>query len=66
MKYFGEDDKFAVVATNSQHIKVFELSNCDCEILYGHTDIVMCIDVVPKSDIFISGAKVRLHLISHK
>jgi U3 small nucleolar RNA-associated protein 13 len=60
VKYFGEDEKFAVVATNSMHIKVFQLSNFDCEILYGHTDIVMCLDVVHKSDMFITGAKVRL------
>ncbi|XP_045215018.2 transducin beta-like protein 3 [Mercenaria mercenaria] len=57
VKYFGEDEKYAVVATNSMHIKVFQLSNCDCEILYGHTDIVLSIDVVPKADMFISGAK---------
>ncbi|XP_060581284.1 transducin beta-like protein 3 [Ruditapes philippinarum] len=57
VKYFGEDEKFAVVATNSMHIKVFQLSNFDCEILYGHTDIVMCLDVVHKSDMFITGAK---------
>lgn len=57
VKYFS-DNNFAIVATNSMHIKVFELSNWDCEILYGHKDIVLCIDVIPKSDMFISGSKV--------
>ncbi|KAL4239924.1 Transducin (beta)-like 3 [Mactra antiquata] len=56
VKYFN-DNKYAIVATNSMHIKVFELSTWDCEILYGHTDIVLCIDVIPKSDMFISGSK---------
>lgn len=58
LKYFGNNSQYAVVATNSPHIKVFELETWDCEILYGHTDIVLCIDVIQKSDMFLSGGKV--------
>ncbi|XP_052781403.1 transducin beta-like protein 3 [Mya arenaria] len=57
VKYFGEGDGYAIVATNSQHIKVFELETWNCEILYGHTDIVLAIAHIDKTDMFISSGK---------
>ena len=40
------------------YIKVFELSTWDCEILYGHTDIVLSIDVYTSGNHFVSSGKV--------
>lgn len=37
MKFLGKDDSHIVVATNSCQLKVFELLNNTCQILYGHT-----------------------------
>ena len=62
MKFLDEAEKYAVVATNSMYIKVFELSTWDCEILYGHTDIVLSIDVFTSGNHFVSSGKV-IHLI---
>lgn len=37
VKFLGKDDSHIVVATNSCQLKVFELLNNSCQILYGHT-----------------------------
>ncbi|KAH3860700.1 transducin beta-like protein 3 [Dreissena polymorpha] len=57
VKYFGEGGRYVIVATNSPHIKVFELDTWDCQILYGHTDIVLAVDVIPNTDMFVSCGK---------
>ena len=58
IKFLDDTERYAVVATNSMYIKVFELSTWDCEILYGHTDIVLSLDVFPVGNIFVSSGKV--------
>lgn len=44
--FLGKDTHFAI-ATNSHHIKVFEMTTFNCQILKGHTDIVLSLDVFP-------------------
>lgn len=57
IKFLGEDETHIAVATNSELIKVFSLSSWDCQILHGHTDIVLALDVSKKGDLLISSAK---------
>ena len=52
-----------MVATNSMYIKVFELATWDCEILYGHTDIVLSVDVFTVGNLFVSSGKVCLNIL---
>ena len=59
VKFLDDEEKYAVVATNSIYIKVFELATWDCEILYGHTDIVLSIDVFAAGNHFVSSGKVN-------
>uniref|UniRef100_A0A8D0CJK8 Transducin beta like 3 n=1 Tax=Scleropages formosus TaxID=113540 RepID=A0A8D0CJK8_SCLFO len=59
VKFLGRKDSHIVVATNSPQLKVFELSTCNCQILYGHTDTVLAVDVFRKGRMFVSCAKDR-------
>ncbi|RWS08046.1 transducin beta-like protein 3 [Dinothrombium tinctorium] len=45
VKFLGEEENFVVVATNSKHIKIFDLQSFNCSIIKGHSDIVLAIAV---------------------
>lgn len=59
VKFLGKGDSHIVVATNSCQLKVFELLTNSCQILYGHTDTVLTLDVFRKGSLFASCAKDR-------
>uniref|UniRef100_A0AAQ5XW13 U3 small nucleolar RNA-associated protein 13 C-terminal domain-containing protein n=1 Tax=Amphiprion ocellaris TaxID=80972 RepID=A0AAQ5XW13_AMPOC len=59
VKFLGKGDTHIVVATNSCQLKVFELLTNSCQILYGHTDTVLTLDVFRKGSLFASCAKDR-------
>uniref|UniRef100_A0A8D3CRK1 Transducin beta like 3 n=1 Tax=Scophthalmus maximus TaxID=52904 RepID=A0A8D3CRK1_SCOMX len=59
VKFLGKGDSHIVVATNSCQLKVFELLTNSCQILYGHTDTVLSLDVFKKDSLFASCAKDR-------
>ena len=58
IKFLGPSDSHIAVATNSELIKVFETETWDCQILRGHTDTVMCVDVFKPLHLMASGSKV--------
>ncbi|XP_036265038.1 transducin beta-like protein 3 isoform X2 [Pipistrellus kuhlii] len=57
VRFLGPDDSHIVVASNSPCLKVFELQTSACQILHGHTDIVLALDVFRKGWLFASCAK---------
>eukprot|EP00058_Branchiostoma_floridae_P020644 XP_002606134.1 hypothetical protein BRAFLDRAFT_88045 [Branchiostoma floridae] len=57
IKFLGEDDSHIAVATNSEQVRVFNLATMDCQILYGHTDIVLSLSVFKKGQLFASSSK---------
>ncbi|KAM4698483.1 transducin beta-like protein 3 [Rhinophrynus dorsalis] len=57
VKFLGPSDSHIVVATNSSQLKVFELATSNCQILYGHTETVLALDVFKKGLLFASCAK---------
>ncbi|XP_061741160.1 transducin beta-like protein 3 [Nerophis ophidion] len=59
VKFLGKNDSHIVVATNSCQLKVFELLTNSCQILYGHTDTILSLDVFKKGFVFASCAKDR-------
>nr|XP_020472127.1 transducin beta-like protein 3 [Monopterus albus] len=65
VKFLGEGDSHIVVATNSSQLKVFELLTNSCQILYGHTDTVLSLDVFRKGSLFASCAKDRSVRVWH-
>lgn len=63
VKFLGKGDSHIVVATNSCQLKVFELLTNSCQILYGHTDTVLSLDVFKKGFHFASCAKDKSVLV---
>ncbi|TEA31814.1 hypothetical protein DBR06_SOUSAS8310041 [Sousa chinensis] len=61
VRFLGPKDSHVVVASNSPCLKVFELQTSACQILHGHTDIVLALDVFRKGWLFVSCAKVKHH-----
>ncbi|XP_026340730.1 transducin beta-like protein 3 [Ursus maritimus] len=57
VRFLGPEDSHIVVASNSPSLKVFELQTMACQILHGHTDIVLALDVFRKGWLFASCAK---------
>ncbi|BET00532.1 Utp13 specific Hypothetical protein associated domain [Nesidiocoris tenuis] len=56
--YVGKEETHLAVATNSKDIKVYTLSNMNCQILKGHDDFVMGLATCKaKPDVFASSSK---------
>lgn len=66
--YFGKDDAYIAVATNSSYIKMYENSSLNCQLLKGHTDIVLSLNKsTTNPNLLISSSKdnsIRLWLHS--
>ena len=58
MQLAGTDGAHLVVATNSPLVKVFTVSSWSCQVLRGHTDIVLCVSVNKAGHLFATGSKV--------
>ncbi|KAG1688003.1 Transducin beta-like protein 3 [Nymphon striatum] len=65
IKLIGSEESHILVATNSHYLKLFKRDSFTCDLLKGHTDIVLAIDVFKKDkNIFASSGKKReKHLI---
>ncbi|KAJ8318545.1 hypothetical protein KUTeg_003636 [Tegillarca granosa] len=57
IQFLGENDSHIVVATNSERLQVYELSTWDCQILQGHTDIILSVCVHKTTDLIASSSK---------
>uniref|UniRef100_UPI00358F3981 transducin beta-like protein 3 n=1 Tax=Myxine glutinosa TaxID=7769 RepID=UPI00358F3981 len=57
VKFIGHGDDHVAVATNSMELKVYEIATGNCQILPGHSDIVMALDVFRKDLEFASSSK---------
>ncbi|XP_033631060.1 transducin beta-like protein 3 [Asterias rubens] len=55
--FMGENDTHIAVATNSEQLRVFELSSLSCQILPGHTDIVLALKVFKNGLMLASSSK---------
>jgi U3 small nucleolar RNA-associated protein 13 len=59
--YLGPKDAYLAVATNSPDIKLYQVSDMNCSLLKGHTDIVVSLATTPSNlCLFASGSKVGL------
>ncbi|KAJ3163633.1 Transducin (beta)-like 3 [Geranomyces michiganensis] len=53
----GADDSHLVVVTNTEQVRIYNLATMDCDILYGHSEIVMCVDRSRDGMLLASGAR---------
>lgn len=57
VRFIGEDDQHLAVATNSEQIRVFNVETQDCDIIYGHSDTVICLERSKDGSVLVSGSK---------
>lgn len=58
--YLGRKESHIAVATNSCDIKVYKSENMACQLLQGHSDIVVALSTSPANhSVLVSGSKVQ-------
>ncbi|KAJ2556893.1 U3 small nucleolar RNA-associated protein [Coemansia sp. RSA 1933] len=57
MAYVGKAQDHLAVATNTEHIRVYNTKSLNCELAYGHKDIILCLDVHEDGFIMATGSK---------
>ncbi|XP_072932005.1 transducin beta-like protein 3 [Epargyreus clarus] len=56
--FIGTDETHIVVATNSHDLKCYEIGSMNCNLIKGHTDIVLALAAFPtKPEMFVSSSK---------
>jgi U3 small nucleolar RNA-associated protein 13 len=62
----GADGSHLAVATNSVDIKLYNLRDMGCQLLRGHTDLVLTLAATPSNPLLLlSGAKVCYTIINY-
>ncbi|CAG8602427.1 5535_t:CDS:2 [Racocetra fulgida] len=57
LAYVGKDETHIAIATNTEQINLYNIKSFDFNIIYGHTDIVICLDKSYDGTVLISGSK---------
>ncbi|XP_048761757.2 transducin beta-like protein 3 [Ostrea edulis] len=57
IQFLGPNDSHLVVATNSEHLKVFEIATWNCQLCSGHTDIILGVVVDRKRNLLATCSK---------
>lgn len=58
VQFLGPNDSHLAVATNSEHLKVFEVATWNCQLCSGHTDIILGVTVHKKRNLLATCSKV--------
>ena len=59
LRFLGETDSHVAVASSSESIRVYDLASLDCNIVFGHTDIIICMDTNKDGSVLVTGSKDR-------
>lgn len=57
LTYVGKDETHLAIATNTEQINLYNIKSFDFNIIYGHIDIVICLDKSYDGTVLISGSK---------
>lgn len=57
MQFVGQQESLLAVATNSDQVKVFERNSFSCQLLTGHTGIVLALDVTADGTLLATSSK---------
>lgn len=58
MSFVGDKESHLSVATNSSQLRIYELASMNCQLLEGHTDIVLALEINSAGDMLVTGSKV--------
>lgn len=57
MRYVGEREGLLAVATNSEQVKVFDRNSFSCQLLSGHSGIVLALDATTDGSLLATSSK---------
>ncbi|KAJ1963994.1 U3 small nucleolar RNA-associated protein, partial [Dipsacomyces acuminosporus] len=64
LAYVGNEQKHLAVATNTEQLRIYNTDNLNCDLAYGHKDIILCLDVHgSNSSVIATGSKDNSALI---
>ncbi|KAJ1955307.1 U3 small nucleolar RNA-associated protein [Linderina pennispora] len=63
LAYVGSAQTHLAVATNTEQLRVYNTDNLNCELAYGHKDIILCLDAHRNGRIVATGSKDNTALI---
>ncbi|KAL9962409.1 hypothetical protein ACROYT_G031510 [Oculina patagonica] len=55
--FAGVDESHLAVATNSSQLRMYDLASMNCQLLEGHTDIILALEVNNTGDTLVTGSK---------
>ncbi|ORX60478.1 WD40 repeat-like protein [Hesseltinella vesiculosa] len=55
--YLGADDTHLAAATNSEQLRIYDIETQDCDLVYGHKDMILCLDRNKQGDVLVTGSK---------
>ncbi|KAI7867670.1 WD40-repeat-containing domain protein [Spinellus fusiger] len=55
--YLGKDETHLAAATNSEQLRVYNVETQDCDLVYGHTDMIICLDRSNDGEVLVTGSK---------
>ncbi|XP_058940240.2 transducin beta-like protein 3 isoform X1 [Pocillopora verrucosa] len=57
LSFVGDKESHLSVATNSSQLRIYELASMNCQLLEGHTDIVLALEINSAGDMLVTGSK---------
>ncbi|KAJ1647592.1 U3 small nucleolar RNA-associated protein [Coemansia asiatica] len=63
LAFVGPDQKHLAVATNTEQLRIYDTENLNCELAYGHKDIILCLSVHNSCRIMATGSKDNTALV---
>ncbi|KAJ2719525.1 U3 small nucleolar RNA-associated protein [Coemansia sp. Benny D115] len=63
MAFVGDEQKHLAVATNTEQLRVYNTEDLNCELAYGHKDIILCLSVHSGCGIVATGSKDNVAMI---
>lgn len=55
--FAGADENLLAVATNSRQLRIYDLTTMNCQLLEGHTDTVLSLEVNNSGDMLVTSSK---------
>ncbi|KAI8065236.1 WD40-repeat-containing domain protein [Gongronella butleri] len=55
--YLGQDETHLAAATNSEQLRVYDIETQNCDLVYGHKDMILCLDRNKQGDVLVTGSK---------
>ena len=68
LRFAGDSESLLVVATNSEQIKVFDRTTGSCQLLCGHSEVVLCLEASVDGNTMVTSSKdksVRVWKLEH-